>query len=206
MQISEIRVKLVGHRTDRLKAFSSVTFDNSFVVRDLKIIEGSDGYFVAMPSRKLMDRCHGCGCKNHLRAKFCNECGARLENSRSKRKGAGGRIKIHADIAHPINSQSREYIQREVVKAFERELELSQQPGYKPAKIDDYDDGLGVKPKTTEPKTAEPGTGEPESELPTPPAEEPSVGPSAEVPPEPAGPSPDSEPERDDSDFSQGIV
>ena len=63
MQISEIRIKLVENRTDRLKAFCSVTFDNCFVVRDLKIIEGTDGFFVAMPSRKLpngdfRDICH----------------------------------------------------------------------------------------------------------------------------------------------------
>lgn len=135
MQISEIRIKLVENRSDRLKAFCSVTFDNSFVVRDLKIIEGADGYFVAMPSRKLTDRCHACGAKNHLRAKFCNECGARLDENRSRGKG-GARTKMHADVAHPINQQSREYIQTEIVKAFKKELELSKQPGYMPPKMD----------------------------------------------------------------------
>ncbi|MBN2376169.1 MAG: SpoVG family protein [Sedimentisphaerales bacterium] len=138
MQISEIRIKLVENRSDRLKAFCSVTFDNSFVVRDLKIIEGADGYFVAMPSRKLTDRCHGCGAKNHLRAKFCSECGARLDENRSRRRSTTGRTKLHADVAHPINSESRDYIQSEVVKAFEKEVELSLQPGYKPADMDDY--------------------------------------------------------------------
>ena len=77
MQISEVRVKLVQGRTDRLKAFCSVTFDNMFVVRDIKVIEGTDGYFVAMPSGKLTDRCPSCGSKNNLRSKFCTECGDR---------------------------------------------------------------------------------------------------------------------------------
>ncbi|MBN2210234.1 MAG: SpoVG family protein [Sedimentisphaerales bacterium] len=138
MQISEIRVKLVENRSDRLKAFCSVTFDNMFVVRDLKIIEGAGGYFVAMPSRKLADRCQKCGAKNHLRSRFCNDCGARLNENR----GSGGhRPKLHADVAHPVNTQAREYIQSAVVEAYEKELERSQQPGYVPTQLgDDYDD------------------------------------------------------------------
>ena len=84
--------------------------DNAFVVRDLKIIEGVKGYFVAMPSRKLTDRCGGCGSKNHLRARFCNQCGNKLDEDRATRD-ADGRAKLHADIAHPINSGCREVIQ-----------------------------------------------------------------------------------------------
>ena len=112
MQISEIRIKLVENRSDRLKAFCSVTFDNQFVIRDLKIIEGTDGFFVAMPSRKLTDRCPKCGSKNHLRAKFCNECGAKLPEEQNRQHGS--RTKLHADIAHPINTKAREYIQKEI--------------------------------------------------------------------------------------------
>ncbi|NIO41765.1 MAG: stage V sporulation protein G, partial [Burkholderiales bacterium] len=54
---------------DRLRAFCSITFDDCFVVRDLKIIEGNSGPFVAMPSRKLTSHCPECGSKNHLRAR-----------------------------------------------------------------------------------------------------------------------------------------
>ena len=68
MEITEVRVKLVDNKDDRLKAFCSVTMDNEFVVRDIKIIEGTNGYFVAMPSRKMSDHCDKCGGKNHLRA------------------------------------------------------------------------------------------------------------------------------------------
>ena len=52
MQISEVRIKLVSDVDDRLRAFCSITFDGEFVVRDLKIIQGQRGHFVAMPSRK----------------------------------------------------------------------------------------------------------------------------------------------------------
>jgi DNA-binding cell septation regulator SpoVG len=41
----------------RLRAFCSLTFDDTFVVRDVKLIEGNDGLFLAMPSRKLADHC-----------------------------------------------------------------------------------------------------------------------------------------------------
>ena len=54
MLITEVRVKLsVGDK--KMKAVVSVTFDNAFVVRDIKVIEGQDKLFVAMPSRKLPD-------------------------------------------------------------------------------------------------------------------------------------------------------
>ena len=54
MQITEVRIKLMEDSDDRLQGFCSITFDNCFVVRDLKIIEGTSGPFVAMPSRKLV--------------------------------------------------------------------------------------------------------------------------------------------------------
>src|SRR5271168_1968423 len=137
--ITEVRIKLMedNNENERLQAFCSVTFDDAFVVRDLKIIEGTKGSFVAMPSRKLTDRCHGCGCKNHLRARFCNQCGSKLDEDRATRD-ADGRVKLHADIAHPINSACREVIQSAVLKAYTMERERSKQPGYV-CTYDDYD-------------------------------------------------------------------
>ena len=139
MEISEVRVKLVENKDDRLKAFCSVTMDNEFVVRDIKIIEGAGGLFVAIPSRKMSDHCPKCGGKNHLRARFCNNCGASLGEDRAK-KDFKGRMKLHADIAHPINAQCRQTIQDKIVKAFEAELEKSTEPGYKPVEFDEPDD------------------------------------------------------------------
>jgi stage V sporulation protein G len=140
MEISEVRVKMVANKDDRLKGFCSMTLDDEFVIRDIKVIEGTGGLFVAMPSRKMSDHCSKCGGKNHLRAKFCNNCGAALQENRA-REDAKGRIKLHADIAHPINAECRHKIQDAVVKAFEEEMQKSQEPDYKPVDLDvpDYD-------------------------------------------------------------------
>lgn len=136
MKITEIRVKLIDDKLDsRLRAFCSITMDDCFVVRDLKVIEGTKGLFIAMPSRKLSDRCHNCGFKNHLRAAYCNNCGKQLANDRAE-VGEDGRSKLHADIAHPINSDCRDMIQRAVVDAYHREHALAKQPGY----VCTYDD------------------------------------------------------------------
>lgn len=135
MEISEIRIKLMDDPNDRLQAFCSITFDGCFVIRDLKIIQGGKGSFVAMPSRKLMDRCPRCGSKNHLRAQFCNDCGCRLHGERAI-KDDDGRAKLYADIAHPINQECRDQIQHRVLEAFAIELERSRQPGY----VCTYDD------------------------------------------------------------------
>ena len=80
MEITEVRIKLTEDSDDRLQAFCSITFDDCFVIRDLKIIEGANGPFVAMPSRKLTAHCPKCGCKNHLRAGFCNQCGLPVDH------------------------------------------------------------------------------------------------------------------------------
>lgn len=141
MEITEVRIKLMEDSDDRLQAFCSVTFDNSFVVRDLKIIDGTNGPFVAMPSRKLTSHCHQCGSKNHLKAQYCNSCGARLREDRTVRD-ADGRAKLYADIAHPINSQCREMIQSRVIVEFRAELERSKMPGYASKYDEDYDDDI----------------------------------------------------------------
>src|SRR5262249_32318976 len=66
-----------------------------------------------------------------------NQCGARLDENRALRD-ADGRAKLHADIAHPINSACREVIQGAVIKAFQDEKERAKQPGYV-CRYDDYD-------------------------------------------------------------------
>jgi len=138
MKITEVRIKLMENSDDRLRAFCSITFDDCFVIRDLKIIEGTNGPFVAMPSRKLTGHCQHCGAKNHLRACFCNQCGKRLDESRTVRDPEG-RAKLYADIAHPINSECRESIQNRVIQEYEVELQRSAQPGYSSK----YDDSYG---------------------------------------------------------------
>jgi len=153
VEITEVRVKLMEEPGERLQAFCSITFDDAFVVRDLKIIEGASGPFVAMPSRKLTNHCPQCGCKNHMRAAYCNQCGVRLREQ-SMHKDDDGRAKLYADIAHPINPTCREMIQNRVIEAFEQEKLQSQQPGYV-SKYDDFDEDSEpslARPSGVEPK------------------------------------------------------
>jgi stage V sporulation protein G len=84
MRITEVRVSL---RDDaKLKAFASITLDDSFVIRGLKIIEGKTGTFVAMPSRRRKDG-------------------------------------EYQDIAHPINNQAREEMERIILAEYWKERE-----------------------------------------------------------------------------------
>ena len=136
MDITEVRIKLMEDTDDRLQGFCSITFDDCFVIRDLKIIEGANGPFVAMPSRKLTAHCPKCGCKNHLRAAHCNQCGLRLKDDLAV-KDQDGRAKLYADIAHPINSACREMIQQRVIAEYRSEQERAKEPGYV-SRYDDY--------------------------------------------------------------------
>ena len=134
MQITEVKVKLVSRPNDKLRAFCSITIQGAIVIRDIKIIDGARGPFVAMPSRKLTDRCPKCGGKNHLRASFCNDCGGRLPLKRMI-VVEEGRQKLYADVAHPIHAAGREELAGAILKAFADELERSKLPGYKPVEL-----------------------------------------------------------------------
>ncbi|MGC6444237.1 MAG: septation protein SpoVG family protein [Rubripirellula sp.] len=136
MDITEIRIKLMEDPEDRLKAFCSITIDDSFVVRDLKIIEGINGLFVAMPSRKMTVNCHRCRHKNQMRAAYCNQCGAKQRSTRNTSQETGSRL--YADIAHPINSECREQVQNSVLDEYEKERQRFQQPGYRSRYDDDF--------------------------------------------------------------------
>lgn len=137
MDITEIRIKLMEDSEDRLRAFCSITIDECFVIRDLKIIDGTSGPFVAMPSRKLASHCHRCWHKNHLRAQYCNNCGVKLQLDPNVTLDSPQ--KLYADVAHPINSECREMIQQAVITEFEAELALSEQPGYRSRYDDEFD-------------------------------------------------------------------
>ena len=55
MKISDVRVRIVKTDKSKIKASASITIDDCFVVHDIKVIEGNEGYFIAMPSRKTPD-------------------------------------------------------------------------------------------------------------------------------------------------------
>ncbi len=120
---------------DRLRAFCSITLDHSFVIRDLKIIDGASGPFVAMPSRKLSGHCPRCGYKNHLRAAYCNQCGVKLRVP----SAIDSPQKLYADVAHPINSECREMISAAVLLEFDAELKRAAEPGYRSRYDDEFD-------------------------------------------------------------------
>ncbi len=80
MQITDLRLRKINSE-NRMKAVASVTFDNEFVVHDIKVIESQDELFIAMPRRKTPN----------------------------------GEFK---DIAHPINTETREKIQKAILEAY----------------------------------------------------------------------------------------
>lgn len=84
MTITDVRIRKIASE-GKMKAIVSVTFDNEFVVHDIKVIEGQNGLFIAMPSRKTPD----------------------------------GEFK---DIAHPINTGTREKLQVSILEAYEKAI------------------------------------------------------------------------------------
>jgi len=123
MEITEVRVALKDSPDKKLKGYATVTFDNVFVVRNIKVIEGTSGLFIAMPSRKVKQPCPKCGFKNELRSKYCNQCAVMLPQSvkpLDHQDANTGQLE-HKDIAHPITQVFREYLQKRVLEAYEQE-------------------------------------------------------------------------------------
>ena len=123
MEITEIRVFPKEGQDKKLKAYTTVTFDNAFVVRNIKVIQGSSGLFIAMPSRKMKFACPKCGFKNEKGSKFCNKCGAALPADSVEHLEEDGGKADHRDIAHPVTQHFREYLQTKVLDAYKRETE-----------------------------------------------------------------------------------
>lgn len=87
MEVTDVRLRRVSAE-GKMRAIASITFDEEFVVHDVRIIDGNNGLFVAMPSKRTSD----------------------------------GEFR---DIAHPINSKTREKIQVAVLKEYESREESS---------------------------------------------------------------------------------
>lgn len=130
MEITEVNIKLLAEPEGQLMAYCSITFDNEFAIKDIRIIEGRDGLFIAMPSRKASDKCPKCGGKNHLKAKFCNDCGHRLNPARGG--GEGAKNTLFMDVAHPINPMCRDRIQKAILEAYEKERKAQTPDGRVP--------------------------------------------------------------------------
>lgn len=129
MEITEVRIALKDSPDKKLKAYATVTFDNAFVVRNIKVIGGTSGLFIAMPSRRVKQSCPKCGFKNELRSKYCSQCADLLPQS-AQPAHLEGRVNLaqseYKDIAHPITQVFREYLQKTVLEAYEQEKGKSQ--------------------------------------------------------------------------------
>ncbi|MBS2032663.1 MAG: septation regulator SpoVG [Deltaproteobacteria bacterium] len=90
MEITEVRIFPVNE--EKLKAYVTITFDHCFVVRDLKVIHGNTGLFIAMPAKRRKD----------------------------------GTFK---DIAHPLNSETREMMEKRILVEYEREVKRLEEQG-----------------------------------------------------------------------------
>ncbi len=130
MEITEVRVFPKEGQDKKLKAYTTVTFDNAFVVRNVKVIQGSSGLFIAMPSRKMKNPCPKCNFKNEVGSRFCNKCGANVPEKDSVPHAAESGAKgEHRDIAHPVTQEFREYMQNKILEAYQKEVgEGSSQP------------------------------------------------------------------------------
>lgn len=138
MEITEIKVypKKLGS-DKKLKAFVTITIDNAFVIRDIKVIEGKRGLFVAMPSAKVTTGCPKCGKKNPLRSNFCSNCAADLSTIRDQH--AQAEEEEHRDVAHPINKETRRYIHDVIVKEYHTALDSTDEFGeYDGGDYDEY--------------------------------------------------------------------
>lgn len=89
MEVTDVRLRRVNTE-GRMRAIASITFDNEFVVHDIRVIDGNNGLFVAMPSKRTPD----------------------------------GEFR---DIAHPINSATRNKIQEVVLAEYHRLGEIEEQ-------------------------------------------------------------------------------
>ena len=121
MKITEVRIFPTESKDGKLKAFATMTFDDWFVVRNVKVIQGSSGLFVAMPSRKAMGSCPKCRFKNVIGSKYCNQCGSQLDQNAVKEEAHGDAQGGHMDIAHPITQECRVYIQDKILEAYNKE-------------------------------------------------------------------------------------
>ncbi len=125
MQITEVKIFPTKGKDGKLKAFASMTIDDWFVVRNVKVISGSSGYFVAMPSRKAVNNCPVCNNKNVVGSNYCNECGKKLEKNEED-----ANRKIHMDVAHPIRQECRLYIQETILDAYKKETTETESASY----------------------------------------------------------------------------
>lgn len=169
MKITEVRIFPTESKDGKLKAFATMTFDDWFVVRNVKVIQGNSGLFVAMPSRKAMDSCPKCRFKNVVGSKYCNQCGAQLEQKQVSQEETSEARGAHMDIAHPISQECRVYIQDKILEAYNKEHSEPKAPGEAPSSPEAPKEDA---PEESEKKDVSSEPAATDSELPTPNSDE----------------------------------
>lgn len=109
MEITEVRITLRDEA--KLKAFVNVTFDNSFVIRGLKVINGTKGYFVSMPSRKRQNGTHqdiAHPINNEMRRMIEDKVLAAYENELKNKEAGGGTEEMPPDETPPEETPPEE--------------------------------------------------------------------------------------------------
>ncbi|MFC1675014.1 SpoVG family protein [Candidatus Omnitrophota bacterium] len=131
MEVTEVRIFLKDSPDKKLKAYATVTFDNAFVVRNIKVIEGSSSLFIAMPSRRIKQPCPKCNFKNEARSKYCSQCAGQLPTAPPPAgiEAAHSAQLEHKDIAHPITQVFRDYLQKKVLEGYQQEKAKGRQQG-----------------------------------------------------------------------------
>ena len=115
-QITDVKVALNEGNTGKLRAFVTMTLDDAFVVRDIKVIDGKKGLFVAMPCSQITVKCTNCGKRNTVHSRYCSSCGKHLPDHLGASPDT--RREEYRDIAHPICTECRDYIEQAVIKAY----------------------------------------------------------------------------------------
>lgn len=127
MQITDVKVRPVSGQSNRVKAYCSITFDNAFVVKDIRIVQGTNGFIVAMPVKKMTFNCFRCGVRNPVNASFCMNCGSKVRAPAPKQVGDDGRPITQTDVAHPINLETRKMIEKAVLEEYNKQIEKFKQ-------------------------------------------------------------------------------
>lgn len=114
MEITDVEISVDRNKDSHVLAYCTLNIENMFVIRDIKILMGEAGPFVAMPSRKHKQPCWHCKEKVECTAKFCTCCGAPGPHRLNKDPE-----KFYHDVAHPITNECREQMERTILGAYE---------------------------------------------------------------------------------------
>ncbi len=113
VNITNVHLQLCDENNRRLRAYCSLVFDDAFVVHNIRIIEKNGELLMAMPSRKVTEKCRLCGINNSIDSTFCAGCGKRFDDQHELYTK-----KVHVDVVHPINADFRSTLEERIFKEY----------------------------------------------------------------------------------------